>query len=223
MFHLYIRPLYFISRGCFHDQIRRWDSSMGCIKCCFIKKIGLTIGSWVFIVGGILIFVNGFIKRSIPNVSGFIPILIIGLFVDILNLKLLQFLQIEDLFYRWFLFLGGLCILTFGIAVYLRASFPSVPNDELMLAITKRTGWGINVTKTIGEGIAFGLAFIGIGGGPIGVGTIIVVLCLGFLIGLFDQLLHKVGLTRSLSEEDSLDEQYNRDSKKSESISNDCV
>ncbi len=29
--------------------------------------------------------------------------------------------------------------------------------------------------------------------GPIGIGTIIVLLCLGILVGLFDKLLHKMG------------------------------
>ena len=57
------------------------------------ELIGLTIGSWVFIVGGILIFINSLIKMRFPNLAGFIPIVIIGSFVDLLNLKVLSFLK----------------------------------------------------------------------------------------------------------------------------------
>jgi uncharacterized membrane protein YczE len=171
--------------------IAPWDA----LNVALSQRIGLTIGSWVFLVGGVLIFVNSFIKRSTPNLGGFIPILIIGSFVDLLNLKILHFMKIHVYVPQWILFFGGLSVLALGIAIYLRASFPSVPNDELMLAITARTGWKINVTKTIGEAAAFILALLL--KGPIGIGSVIVVLCLGLLVGVFDQLLHKMGMTRS--------------------------
>ncbi|WP_454429351.1 YczE/YyaS/YitT family protein [Bacillus solitudinis] len=171
--------------------IAPWDA----LNVALSQRIGLTIGSWVFLVGGVLIFVNSIIKRSTPNLGGFIPILIIGSFVDLLNLKILHFIKIHVYVLQWVLFFGGLSVLALGIAIYLRASFLSVPNDELMLAITARTGWKINVTKTIGEAIAFILAFLL--KGPIGIGSVIVVLCLGLLVGVFDQLLHKMGMARS--------------------------
>ncbi len=117
-------------------------------------------------------------------------------FFDLLNLKILSFIKVDVLLFQWSLFFVGLCILAMGIAIYLRASFPSVPNDELMLAITARTGLGINVTKTIGETIGFVLAIVL--QDPVGLGTIIVLLCLGVFVGLFDQLLHKVGMPRSM-------------------------
>lgn len=202
---IYITGLFILSLGVVfmiksNVGIAPWDA----LNVALSKRIGLTIGSWVFIIGGILILVNSLIKRSIPNVAGLIPILIIGAFVDLLNLKILSFMEVDTLFFRWCLFFGGLCILASGIVIYLRASFPSVPNDELMLAITERTGWGINVTKTIGEAIAFLLAIIW--RGPVGIGTIIVVLCLGLLVGFFDQLLCKVGMPRYFIVRDNVDE-----------------
>ncbi|MEW9502979.1 YczE/YyaS/YitT family protein [Jeotgalibacillus marinus] len=202
---MYLAGLFVLSLGVVltiksNVGIAPWDA----LNVALSEKIGLTIGSWVFIVGGVLIFVNSTIKRSAPNVAGFIPILIIGVFVDLLNLKLLSFVQVDSLWIKWCLFFGGLSILAFGITIYLRASFPSVPNDELMLAITDRTGWGINITKTITEAIAFVLAIVL--KGPVGLGTIIVVLCLGLLVGVFDQLLHKVGMPRALIVRGSVNE-----------------
>nr|WGD61225.1 DUF6198 family protein [Bacillus velezensis] len=194
---IYIVGLFILSVGvvCMiksNTGIAPWDA----LNVALSELIGLTIGSWVFIVGGILIFINSLIKMRFPNLAGFIPIVIIGSFVDLLNLKVLSFLKTDAVILQWSLFLIGLCILAMGIAIYLRASFPSIPNDELMLAITERTGWGINITKTIGEALAFVLAIILQADG--GIGTIIVLLCLGILVGLFDKLLHKMGKPRSI-------------------------
>ncbi|MGX9291839.1 YczE/YyaS/YitT family protein [Bacillus sp. A015] len=197
---IYIFGLFVLSFGvvCMiksNTGIAPWDA----LNVALSKLIGLTIGTWVFIVGGILILINSLIKMRFPNVAGFIPIFIIGVFVDILNLKLLSFLESNNVMIQWGLFLIGLCLLAMGIAIYLRASFPSIPNDELMLAITERTGWGINITKTIGEAVAFVLSMIL--QGPIGIGTVIVLLCLGILVGLFDKLLFKIGMPRSIYSE----------------------
>ncbi|KMN45649.1 YczE/YyaS/YitT family protein [Bacillus sp. LK2] len=194
---IYIIGLFVLSLGvvCMIKSnvgIAPWDA----LNVALSERIGLTIGSWVFIIGGILIFINSLIKMKLPNIAGFIPIFIIGTFVDLLNLKILSSVKVDVLLFKWSLFFIGLCILALGIAIYLRASLPSVPNDELMLAITARTGWGINITKTIGEAIAFVLAIVL--QGPVGLGTIIVLLCLGVIVGLFDQLLHKMGMPRSI-------------------------
>ena len=53
---------------------------------------------------------------------------------------------------------------------------------------------GINSTKTIGEAIAFLLAIVL--KGPVGLGMIVVVLCLG--LRFFYQLLHKLKMPHSL-------------------------
>ncbi|CAM4414438.1 YczE/YyaS/YitT family protein [Paenibacillus tarimensis] len=195
---IYLAGLFILSSGVVlmiksNVGIAPWDA----LNVALSERIGLTVGSWVFIVGGILIFVNSIIRRRVPNLTGLIPILIIGLFVDLLNLGLLSSMEVQPLVLRWVLFVGGLSVLALGIVIYLRASLPTVPNDELMLAITERTGWGIHVTKTIGEIAAFILAVMW--QGPVGLGTIIVVLCLGLFVGLFDQLLSKAGVPRSFT------------------------
>lgn len=194
---IYLMGLFVLSFGvvCMiksNRGIAPWDA----LNVALSERIGLTIGSWVFIVGGILILVNSLIKMKFPNIAGFIPISIIGIFVDLLNLKILSFIKTDVVFFQWSLFFMGLCVLALGISIYLRASLPSVPNDELMLAITARTGWGIIITKTIGESIAFVLAIML--RGPIGLGTIIVLICLGLFVGLFDELLQKLRMPRSI-------------------------
>lgn len=166
--------------------IAPWDALYVALS----DQIGFTVGSWVFIVGGILIFLNSLIMMRKPNLAGFIPIILLGLFVDLLNLKILSFIEVDGIVPRWILFLVGLVIMGLGITVYLYASLASIPNDELMLALTERTGWSIGVTKTLTEALAFVFAFLL--GGPIGAGTFVEVLLLGFLVGWFDKLIKKV-------------------------------
>lgn len=161
------------------------------------EKIGLTVGSWVFIVLGILIVINSIIKKALPNVAGFIPIFILGVYVDLFNLNLLRSVQIDNLPLQWLLFLAGLAILALGISIYLQARFAPLPNDELMLALNNRFGWKMSTTKTIGEISAFVLALVF--GGPIGIGSIVGVLLLGLLVGMFNNLIEKVKPNNSSS------------------------
>ncbi|EFM08917.1 conserved hypothetical protein [Paenibacillus curdlanolyticus YK9] len=194
---IYIIGLFILSLGvvCMikaDTGIAPWDA----LNVALTDNVGLTVGSWVFIVGGFIILVNSVIKRKFPNLAGGIPIIIIGLFVDLLNLKVLTFLKFDAALYQWILFLAGLCILAMGISIYLRAKLPSVPNDELMLAVTERTGWKIYITKTIGEASALILAVIL--KGPVGVGTVIVMLSIGVLINFFDKLLHQIGFSSTI-------------------------
>ncbi len=91
---IYIVGLFILSVGvvCMiksNTGIAPWDA----LNVALSELIGLTIGSWVFIVGGILIFINSLIKMRFPNLAGFIPIVIIGSFVDLLNLKVLCVLK----------------------------------------------------------------------------------------------------------------------------------
>lgn len=158
------------------------------------KTIGLTVGSWIFIVGSFVIVINSMIKKGTTNILSLLPVLIIGFFVDILNLSILSFIEIEYVYTRWMLFLIGLFILASGIVFYIRASFPLVPNDGLMIAIMERTGWNIRVSKTIGESLALLLAYFF--NGPIGIGTIVVTFSLGSLIQLVDNKMNRMGVKR---------------------------
>jgi uncharacterized membrane protein YczE len=161
---------------------------------------GLTVGTCIFIIGGIVILINALIRWGKPRIGSMIPIVIIGAFVDFLNLNLLSFIKLNNLFIQWPLFFLGLVVMTFGIALYLQAKLPSVPNDGLMLAITKRTGWGLNITKTISEGSAFVMAFFL--SGPIGIGSVVEVIFVGFLVNFFVQSLKKVSILNIVNDPD---------------------
>lgn len=163
--------------------IAPWDAVNVSLK----NEIGMSIGFWVFAVGSVLILVNALIKRGMPNFLGFIPIVIIGIMIDGWNMTISINENTVSLTGEWLLFCTGLLVLSSGIALYIRSSLPMVPNDEFMIELSKRTGWSLAWTKTCGEGLAWLIAFLL--KGPIGIGTLLVLGCLGILIHTFSRFM----------------------------------
>lgn len=153
------------------------------------KTIGLTVGSWVFIVGIVLIFLNAILMKSRPDFLAIITIFLAGLFIDGWLLVVLDTFQANGLWEQIVVFVGGVIVLSFGIAVYLQANFPLIPIDKLMLAIQERLGVSMGTAKTIGELSALVAAFLF--SGPIGLGTLIVTFTIGPLVQLFAPRVHK--------------------------------
>ncbi|WP_349408901.1 membrane protein [Pseudalkalibacillus sp. SCS-8] len=153
------------------------------------KTIGLTVGSWVFIVGIVLIVLNAILLKSRPDFLAVFTIFLAGLFIDGWLLVVLDTFQTNGLWEQIVVFVVGVIVLSFGIAVYLQANFPLIPIDKLMLAIQERLGVSMGTAKTIGELSALVAAFIF--SGPIGLGTLIVTFTIGPLVQLFAPRVHK--------------------------------
>lgn len=153
------------------------------------KTIGLTVGSWVFIVGIVLIGLNAILLKTRPDFLAVITIFLAGLFIDGWLLVVFDSYQASGLWEQIAVFVIGVIILSFGIAVYLQAKFPLIPIDKLMLAIQERLGVSMGVAKTIGELSALVAAFLF--SGPIGLGTLIVTFTIGPLVQLFAPRVHK--------------------------------
>lgn len=170
--------------------IAPWDA----LNVALEKHLGMSIGFWVFAVGSILIIINGFIKQGMPDLLGFIPIIIIGLLIDGINFLFADGMDSNNKITGWFLFITGLLVLSCGIAFYIRSSLPAVPNDEFMIELSKRTGWSLALTKTCGEGLAFLIAFLL--NGPIGIGTLVVVCLLGVLINVASRFFDMIKIPK---------------------------
>jgi uncharacterized protein len=147
-----------------------------------LSKIMFTVGTWVILVGIILIVINALLLKARPDLYALITIFIVGIGVDSW-LFLFQSIDPDQLAIRYALFFIGLTFLSLGISIYLQAKFAPVPIDNLMLALQKRFGIGQGLAKTIGELIALTFAFIF--KGPIGIGTILVTVLIGPLIQFF--------------------------------------
>jgi uncharacterized membrane protein YczE len=147
------------------------------------QTIGFTVGTWVILVGIMLIILNALLMKKKPDLYALITIVIVGSLIDFWLLFILGEWQPEPFFNRFFILIFAIILLAVGVSTYLQADFAPVPIDNLMLAIQYRTGLNLMIAKTVGELCALVLAFIF--GGPIGLGTILITFGLGPLIQFF--------------------------------------
>ena len=147
------------------------------------EVIGLTVGTWIIIVGIILIFLNAFLQKKRPEILAVLPIFLVGAFVDFWLLFILNNWNPSGFSLQLIILIAGVAALSCGIATYLQADFPIIPIDQFMISIHKRLGVSLGIAKTIGELTALLLAFLF--KGPIGIGTIIVTISIGPLVQIF--------------------------------------
>ncbi len=144
--------------------------------------VGFTVGTWVIIVGIILIVVNALLMKVRPDYLAVIPIFLMGPFIDFWLLIAFPNWEPQGFVYQLLILSLGLLGLSMGISIYLQAKFPLIPIDNFMVAIKSQLPINLGLAKTIGEITALLFAFLF--KGPIGLGTIIVT----FLIGPFIQV-----------------------------------
>lgn len=153
------------------------------------KTFGLTVGSWVFIGGAAVMFINKFISKDKLDISAFLTLFIGGLFIDLFLGYILTSLYLINIYIKIIVFVVAIFIFALGIAVYIQANFATNPIDNLMISLNKRFGFSYRLGRTIGELSALTIALIF--GGPIFLGTVIVVFSVGPLIQLFNTPLKK--------------------------------
>ena len=147
------------------------------------QTIGLTPGSWVVLVGVILIVVNAFLLKKRPDIGAIITLFLTGIFTDFWLLQMFDELVLSIMLEKLGIFFSGMLSMGIGLAVYIQAKFSLSPIDNLMMALRARFGFNLMVAKTVGEMFALSLAFFF--NGPIGIGTLIVTFGIGPLIQLF--------------------------------------
>jgi len=152
--------------------------------------VGLTIGSWIVIVGIVLIFVNAFLLRKKPNLLSLATVFILGFFVDFWMAHLVNQLHYFMFASQLLLLITGLIIIGLGIALYLQSEFPLNPIDHFMVTIQERFGVNLMTAKLIGEILALLFAFLV--NGPIGLGTLIIAIGLGPSIQFFHPYCSKL-------------------------------
>ena len=147
------------------------------------ELFGLSVGTWIFIVGILLIFVNALLLKERIDVSALIPVVTIGFLIDFWLLFVFADFQVPMLAIQLAMLVGGVAVIAVGIACYLQSNIARNPMDTLMIAIQTITGKSMAVSKTMMELGVLVIAFLL--GGPIGLGTIFVTLLIGPMIQFF--------------------------------------
>ncbi|PLS05800.1 YczE/YyaS/YitT family protein [Neobacillus cucumis] len=156
-----------------------WDA----LNVALTNKVGLSVGRWVMIDGGILVLLNALLLKRRPDILSLLTIIVIGSLVDFWLNTVFELFNVEGLITKSAMLLVGILIIGFGASIYLQAKFPQSPIDNYMLAISERFGVNLMVAKTIGEITALIPAFFL--HGPISYGTLIITFTVGPAIQLF--------------------------------------
>lgn len=143
---------------------------------------GWKIGYWIWINCGILLFINAWLLKQRPQYGAIFTFIIVGMFVNVWMYTILTKVTPGDLWQQWTLLLVGMLSLGIGISLYLQVGFPTNPIDSFMVAIHRRFSVSLGVAKLLGELVALILAFLL--HGPIGIGTIVVTICIGPIVQL---------------------------------------
>lgn len=147
-----------------------------------VAKLGLTVGIWVMLIQAFYLVFNSILSKKRIQFESVITVLLWGVIIDFQMGVTLKNVQLTEAVWtmQWGAFLAGIVLTGIGIGIYLTSKFPTMPYDGTMLIISERFHITLNVSRTILEGI--GLAFAWIVGGPIGLGTVIMMLMIGPLI-----------------------------------------
>lgn len=140
---------------------------------------GLTMGNMVVFVAIILVALSGILLKRIPRVTTLITSFFLSFFID-LWMPLVLPLETETFLYSFLLFLVAMTVLAIGVTMTIVSDLPPGPIDYFMLSIKERFNIKIGLAKTIEEFFGITLGFLL--GGPIGIGTILIVFCLGPMI-----------------------------------------
>ena len=130
------------------------------------------------------LIIGGILNKEFPKITPLITSIVLGIFID-LGFLIFQNISANTSSMEFILFLISLPIISTGISIYLVSNLPNTPLDYFMLAIKSKFNLSLMTGKIVSEssGLVIGLLL----GGPIGLGSLIIV----FAIGPMMQVLHK--------------------------------
>ncbi|WP_226036998.1 YczE/YyaS/YitT family protein [Aquibacillus saliphilus] len=141
-------------------------------------QFGLTVGTWSIIAGFSIVFITACITKSFPKMGTYINMILIGLFIDLFNW------MIPDIHLLWLeivLLIVGIVFTAIGVGLYVAPDFGAGPRDSVMINLSNQTGWKVSHVRSGIELIVFLLGWLL--GGPVGLGTVAIVLFLGTVVG----------------------------------------
>lgn len=128
---------------------------------------------------GLLILTVAFFLGQIPGLASIMNMVFIGMFIDILD-ALVNIPTPENPLVGVMMILIGVFFIGWGTYFYLRVELGAGPRDGLMEGLVRKTRRPVWLIRGIIEGSALFLGFLM--GGPVGIGTLLIALTLGFSV-----------------------------------------
>lgn len=145
------------------------------------RLLGGSIGLWIDIVSIILVIIGAILRKRKLEVKPIITSIILGLLYDLWGIILFNKLRVpKNEFYQGLVFLTGILIAPLGSAIYIHSNLSTSCIDYLMLSLKERFHMTMGVSRILIEA-AFVIAAC-IVEGPIGIGTIMIMLLFGVFL-----------------------------------------
>lgn len=140
------------------------------------KKSALSIGTWVQIIGILMVLLAAALERKQPQLGSAVNILLIGFFLNwILEWHVLP--TTATLGLSMLKLVVGVCLMGLGSGMYVATALGAGPRDGITLVLSKMSGKSVRVVRTMLEVTALFCGWLV--GGPISLGTFVAV----FLVG----------------------------------------
>lgn len=142
------------------------------------NHIGITMGQASIIVGFIFVILDWILGEKL-GIGTICNMIFIGVFMDVLMLN--NLIPVFNNIYAQFLMLAlGMFVIGIGSYLYIGAGLGSGPRDGLMVALTKKFKKSVSFIR---NSIELSVLVIGYAlGGTIGIGTLIMVIGLGYFV-----------------------------------------
>ncbi|WP_122639203.1 YczE/YyaS/YitT family protein [Romboutsia sp. Marseille-P6047] len=138
--------------------------------------LNLSVGTCMNIVAVLNLIIGGILNKEFPKITPLITSLVLGVFVD-LGFVVFNGINVSTSSMEFILFLISLPIISLGISIYLVSELPNTPLDYFMLAIKSKFKLSLMTGKIVSE--TSGLIIALLLGGPVGVGSIIIIFTIG--------------------------------------------
>ena len=145
----------------------------------------LSLGQVMQLTGVVLLIVAAALKEK-PGLGSFFNMYFIGLFVDIIESTGIYFTP-DHLLARFAMLILGVWLIGWGTFFYLKVQLGAGPRDGLMVGIVKYTRKPVWLVRGTLEFIVLLSGYFL--GGPVGIGTVLIALTLGWSV----QLAFKIG------------------------------
>ena len=156
-----------------------WDMLFDGFAKQLTKLLGtqVMIGTLSQIIGGIILIIDVILKEKI-GFGTLLNVWLIGKFTNVI-LKYNLFPVPQTFVPRFLMMLLGFVVLGFGIYFYMRAGMGAGPRDSLMIALARRN-LPVSLARNSLEFFAFVVGYIA--GGTVGIGTVISVFIIGYIL-----------------------------------------
>lgn len=142
-------------------------------------QTGIPIGT-VGILTGIAVLLLWIPLRERWGIGTVFNVFVIGIVID-LTLWLAPS-EVDQLWLRWVLLLGGILLVAIGSGFYIGAGLGPGPRDGLMTGLARK-GWNVGVARAVIEITVLILGWFL--GGTVGIGTLLFAFGMGPLIAVF--------------------------------------